>query len=263
MRKMKKPSLIFITLLISVSFASHLPNPTGYVNDFAGILTDTQTFENELILYEQNTTIEIAVVTIDGLPEDQTLFSYGVELFQEWGIGKKGEDNGILILMVKNGTVGNRMRIELGWGIQGYITGSEAGTILDKAMPYYTQGDYQTALDIILLGLSDELVDYVPGKVVPRDQTVDIILSLVLGNFPLFVFLVIIIIPIAMSNRCPYCRGKIKCEGDYCTCLKCKKKFKRKKRYAPLIIGGFGGGGGGFGGGGFGGGVSGGGGAGR
>src|SRR3989338_3611742 len=256
-----KKYAIFILLFAVTAFA--LPQSTGFVNDYANILPDRAQFEEGLLLYEQNTTIEVAVVTLDSVPEGYTLFSYGVELFQEWGIGKKGEDNGILILMVKNGTVGNRMRIELGWGIQGYITGSEAGTILDKAMPYYTQGDYQTALDIILLGLSDELVDYVPGKVVPRDQTVDIILSLVLGNFPLFVFLVIIIIPIAMSNRCPYCRGKIKCEGDYCTCLKCKKKFKRKKRYAPLIIGGFGGGGGGFGGGGFGGGVSGGGGAGR
>ena len=256
-----KKYAIFILLFAVTAFA--LPQSTGFVNDYANILPDRAQFEEGLLLYEQNTTIEVAVVTLDSVPEGYTLFSYGVDLFKEWGIGKKGEDNGILILMVKNGTVGNRMRIELGWGIQGYITGSEAGTILDKAMPYYTQGDYQTALDIILLGLSDELVDYVPGKVVPRDQTVDIILSLVLGNFPLFVFLVIIIISIAMSNRCPYCRGKIKCEGDYCTCLKCKKKFKRKKRYAPLIIGGFGGGGGGFGGGGFGGGGSGGGGAGR
>ena len=247
-----KKYAIFILLFAVTAFA--LPQSTGFVNDYANILPDRAQFEEGLLLYEQNTTIEVAVVTLDSVPEGYTLFSYGVDLFKEWGIGKKGEDNGILILMVKNGTVGNRMRIELGWGIQGYITGSEAGTILDKAMPYYTQGDYQTALDIILLGLSDELVDYVPGKVVPRDQTVDIILSLVLGNFPLFVFLVIIIIPIAMSNRCPYCRGKIKCEGDYCTCLKCKKKFKRKKRYAPLIIGGFGGGGGGFGGGGSGGG---------
>src|SRR3989338_486551 len=220
-----KKYAIFILLFAVTAFA--LPQSTGFVNDYANILPDRAQFEEGLLLYEQNTTIEDAVVTLD------------------------------------NGPDGNRMRIELGWRIQGYITGSEAGTILDKAMPYYTQGDYQTALDIILLGLSDELVDYVPGKVVSRDQTVDIILSLVLGNFPLFVFLVIIIIPIAMSNRCPYCRGKIKCEGDYCTCLKCKKKFKRKKRYAPLIIGGFGGGGGGFGGGGFGGGGSGGGGAGR
>jgi len=256
-----KKYAIFILLFAVTAFA--LPQSTGFVNDYANILPDRAQFEEGLLLYEQNTTIEVAVVTLDSVPEGYTLFSYGVDLFKEWGIGKKGEDNGILILMVKNGTVGNRMRIELGWGIQGYITGAEAGAILDEAMPYYNQGDYQTALDTILLGLSDQLTDYVPGKYVPKDQTMDIILSLVLGNFPLFVFLVIIIIPIAMSNRCPYCRGKIKCEGDYCTCLRCKKKFKRKKRYAPLIIGGFGGGGGGFGGGGFGGGGSGGGGAGR
>ncbi|MEK6887759.1 MAG: TPM domain-containing protein [Candidatus Aenigmatarchaeota archaeon] len=256
-------ALVAFLLIVSTAYAYEFPKPVGFVNDYANILPDKAQFEEGLAAYEKNTTIEVAVVTLDSVPEGYTLFSYGVELFQQWGIGKKGEDNGILILMVKNGTVGNRMRIELGWGIQGYITGAEAGAILDAAMPYYSQGDYQTALDTILLGLSDQLVDYVPGKYVPRDQTVDTILSLVLGNFPLFFFLVIIIISLATSNRCPYCGGKIKCEGEYCTCLKCNKKFKRKKRFLPIIVGGFGGGGGSFGGGGFGGGGSGGGGAGR
>src|SRR3989338_1748204 len=216
---MKKYIAIVILLFASIVFA--LPQPTGFVNDFANILPDKAQFEEGLTAYEKNTTIEVAVVTLDSVPEGYTLFSYGVELFQQWGIGKKGEDNGILILIVKNGTVGNRMRIELGWGIQGYITGAEAGAILDAAMPYYNQGDYQTALDTILSGLSDQLVNYIPGNYTPKDHTMDTILSLVLGNFPFFFFLIIINISVTMSNRCPYCRGKIKCEGDYCICLKC------------------------------------------
>src|SRR3989338_11686064 len=142
---------IFVAIIIVVpAFAAHLPKPAGYVNDFAGILTDTQMLENELILYEQNTTIEIAVVTISNLPPDQTLFSYGVELFDEWNIGKRGEDNGILVLINKEHAPGNRLRIELGYGIQGYITGAEAGRVLDDALPYYEQGDYQLAAEIIL-----------------------------------------------------------------------------------------------------------------
>ncbi|KHO48280.1 MAG: hypothetical protein QT00_C0001G0294 [archaeon GW2011_AR5] len=165
---MKKIMLIII-LFASVAFASHLPQPTGYVSDFAGILTDTAGLESELRAYEQNTTIEIAVVTISNLPPDQTLFSYGVELFEEWGIGKRGEDNGILVLINKENAPGNRLRIELGYGIQGYITGAEAGQILDNALPYYEQGDYQLAAEIILNGLSEELADYVPGQEPPDD----------------------------------------------------------------------------------------------
>src|SRR3989344_5438333 len=138
-------------LLVSLSFA--FPKPTGFVNDFANILPQGQELDKILSDLEKNTTIEIAIVTIESLPEDQTAATYAVELFNEWSIGKKGEDNGILVLIIKNGTVGNRLRIELGYGIQGYITGAESGRILDEALPYYTQGDYESTAETILYGL--------------------------------------------------------------------------------------------------------------
>lgn len=259
MIKMKNLIPVFVILLISISFANHLPKPTGYVNDFAGILTDPQMLESELRMYEQNTTIEIAVVTISGLPPDQTLFSYGVELFQEWGIGKKGEDNGILVLINKENVQGNRLRIELGYGVQGYITGAEAGRILDEALPYYESGDYRTATEIILNGLSEELANYVPGY----ERQTDVLREIVIPNFPIIIFLIIFMVSFALSNRCPYCFGRLKCSGNECACTKCKRKISRRRRYAPVLIGGVGGHGGGFGSGGFGGGGSGGGGAGR
>lgn len=258
---------ILIILLSAPAFASHLPSPIGYVNDFAGILPSSAEFEEGLRLYEQNTTIEAAVVTLDSLPEDQTLFSYGIELFEEWQIGKKGKDNGLLILIVENSTVGNRMRIEVGYGLQGYITGAEAGRILDDALPYYEQGDYEAALDTILIGLSDELENYVPGQrryvVGPVEDFAINLFSWLFSSFNLIVVIlwIIIIVSVALSNRCPYCFGALKCSGDSCVCKKCGRKITRKKRYAPVLIGGGGFGGGGFGG--FGGGGSGGGGAGR
>ena len=254
-------SIIFLFLAVPIIFAaSTFPKPVGFVNDFANILPDRAEYEQGLIDYEKNTTIEVAVVTLDSLPADQILATYAVELFQEWGIGKKGEDNGLLILMVTNGTVGNRLRIEVGYGLQGYITGAEAGRILDDALPYYQKGDYQGALDTILYELPDQLTDYVPGQPA-RGNSIET-WNLVISNLPIIIFFAIIIISMLLSNRCPYCHGKLKCSGDYCTCTKCGRKIPRKKRYAPLLIaGGFSGGGGG--GGGFGGGGSGGGGAGR
>ncbi len=256
---------IVLFFILFVPLALGFPKPVGYVNDFASVLTDTSLLEQELRAYEMNTTIEIAVVTVEALPPDQTAATYAVELFQEWGIGKKGEDNGVLVLIVKNGTTGNRMRIELGYGIQGYVTGAEAGRILDEALPYYTGGDYQAAAETILIGISDELVDYVPAKKGANSSYTDIgfnILFFLLSNFPFFIFLIIIIVSVGMSHRCPYCvTGRITCSGDYCVCQKCGRKFKKKKRFAPVLIGGFHRSGGGFGG--FGGGGSGGGGAGR
>jgi len=260
--------LMTFILLISLAFAA-FPNPVGYVNDFANVLANTAKLENELRLYEQNTTVEIAVVTIRELPPDHTLATYAVELFNEWKIGKKAEDNGILIIFVENGTRSNRMRIELGYGTQGYITGAEAGRMLDRALPFYEIGDYQKAAEIILADISGQLVDYSPENVRERRSgNTGLFLELIfviLSNFPFLIFIIVFIVSIALSNRCPYCiKGKIMCEGDYCFCKRCGRKFTKRKRYAPFLVGGsrgFHGGSGGFGG--FGGGSSGGGGAGR
>lgn len=260
-------AIIIVVLLVPAAFAA-FPSPVGYVNDFAGVLTDTATMEQELAAYEKNTTIEIVVVTLPGLPEDQTLASYAVELFQEWGIGKKGEDNGILVLIVPNGTIGNRLRIELGYGIQGYITGAESGRILDRALPFYEAGDYQKTSEIIVEGLKGQLMNYTPGKQ-PGNNYNDSIYA-VFQFFPLIIFAFLIIIPFAFGTKCPQCKSrKVQCEYDpnnncyICTCKKCGKTFKKKRSNFMFVPLGFGsiGGSGGFGG--FGGGGSGGGGAGR
>lgn len=260
--KMKYGIIVFVFALIIATTAFALPQPVGFVNDFANVLTDKSMLEATLNAYEKNTTIEIAIVTIETLPQDQTAATYAVELFDQWNIGKKGEDNGILVLIVKNGTVGNRLRIELGYGIQGYITGAEAGRILDDSLPYYEQGDYQTTVEVILAGLSDQLVNYVPGKIIESDPPEVYIVSFL----PVIFMVFIIIVSARYAEKCPHCGSKkIKCEmnSEECICLKCGKKFKKKKRsgFVPIFVGGFGGGGGGFGG--FGGGGSGGGGAGR
>ncbi len=264
---MKYLAVLVLLLTIPTTFAATFPKPVGYVNDFAGILPNSAALEQEVRAYERNTTIEIAIVTIDALPQDQTAATYANELFREWSIGKKGEDNGILVLIIKNGTVGNRLRIELGYSIQGYITGAEAGRILDVALPYYSAGDYQQTARTILDGLYKQLEKYVPGQPPQKDALDNI------GNYmPVIFFLfwigLIAGIPLLgyYFRKCPQCGGrKFECHENYCVCKKCGKKIKRGHTSGFWIFaggagGGFGGGGGG---GGFGGGGSGGGGAGR
>ena len=263
------PLIILVFLLASgIAFAA-FPQPQGFVNDFAGILIDTQTLENTLATYEQNTTIEITVVTIEALPEDQTIETYAVELFQEWGIGKAEEDNGILVLIIKDGKPGGRLRIELGYGTQGYVTGAEAGRILDKALPYYEEGNYQTAVETILYELSIELENYVSGD--PENYQSNefdwAFWMFLLFNFFPFIFIFGYIAHGFWNlGRCPKCHSrKLICKSGHCICQVCGHSFKKYSRSA-MIAAGFGagaghGGGGSFGG--FGGGGSGGGGASR
>jgi uncharacterized protein len=256
-----KTKIIFLVIILS-TLVFALPKPTGFVNDFANILPNKAELENTLIAYGKNTTIEVAIVTIDSLPPDQTTATYAVELFQDWGIGKKGEDSGILVLIVKNGTAGNRLRIELGYGIQGYITGAEAGRILDAALIYYSAGDYGKTADVILYGLFEQLQDYEPGKRIEGERPEVYVISFL----PVIFMILIIALSVHYAEKCPNCGSrKVKCEmgQEYCTCMKCGKRFKRKKRggFIPVFFAAGSGSGGGFGG--FGGGGSGGGGAGR
>lgn len=261
-------AVVFLSMAVSSApaLAATLPNPVGYVNDFAHVLGDTLPLEQELAGYDGQTGVQMVVVTIPDLPPDETAATYSTELFQQWGIGHKGVDDGILVLLVPNGTTGNRLRIELGYGMQGYITGAESGRILDQALPYYDGGNYSAAVRTIVDGLYAQLGSYQGSGDGSNAYTTTGVYDLLSQNALPIAFLVLFVtVPLITSRqKCPDCGSRdLDCRDDYCVCRKCGRRFKRKGRgffFLPLFFGG-GGGGGGFGG--FGGGGSGGGGAGR
>jgi uncharacterized protein len=138
--------IIFLCIIfIPVANAVEYPSPTGYVNDFANMLSpgDVVRLNNELIAIEKNTTVEIAIVTVDSL-QGVSVEEYAVKLFEKWGIGKKGKDNGLLILVSKND---REYRIETGYGLEGTINAARAGRIgRDILEPNFKRGEYGTGL---------------------------------------------------------------------------------------------------------------------
>lgn len=266
---MKRLFLIVIALAVSqLAVAADAPQWAGhYVNDYANILDNDNTLESMLIELERNTSIEFAIVTLSSIPADETKETYSYKIFNEWGLGKEDKDNGLLFLMIANGTPGNRMRIEVGYGLEGDLPDSAAGRILDAALPHYENGDYSQAAYTVVNGIKDRL----KGKYLPAEDSEEYasIAMMVLGMlaFPIIMGLVFLIIAVSVSGRkCPRCGSlKVKCEKENCVCKKCGFRFRKKKRASNYAwVAGTGGwGGGGFGGGGFGGGSSGGGGAGR
>jgi len=276
--RMKSLRTLLITTIIILILAipvipTDAPVWTGnYVNDYAGILSNSGQLESILQELQQNNTVEFAIVTINQTPPDETKETYANKIFNKWGIGKKGENNGLLFLMISNQTSGNRMRLEIGYGLEPYITDSAAGRILDAALPYYEKQDYSKAAYIVVTRTIDILnqKNYQPGPEIRRAvEKIDwfpIIFFLVYIGF----FVAAIIISIVKTKpRCPECdSAKLRADGEYYICKKCGHRFKKPKakRAYPFIISGSGAstGGGSFGGGGgFGGGGSGGGGAGR
>src|SRR3990172_3488712 len=122
--------------------AEKLPSPQGYVSDFAGVIdpADKASLEAYLRELEAKTTAEVAVVTVPELGGFADVEEYAVELFRAWGVGKKGQDNGVLILLSIRE---RRARIEVGYGLEGAITDGTAGVIIREVMvPYFKAGQY-------------------------------------------------------------------------------------------------------------------------
>lgn len=119
--------------------------PPGFINDFAGMLTSDQrqTIEVKLENFQKETGNELSVVTIADLGGD-TIENFAVKLFQDWGIGQKSKDNGVLLLISRDD---RQMRIEVGYGLEGALTDAQSfWTINNIIKPAFQAGDYYSGI---------------------------------------------------------------------------------------------------------------------
>ncbi|MBM3244669.1 MAG: TPM domain-containing protein, partial [Candidatus Omnitrophica bacterium] len=128
-------SALFLGLL-GIAFAENLPRPSAWVNDIAQVIGhENREKTNSLIEeLEAKTSAEIFVVTQDSIaPYDEK--EYARMLFDNWKPGKKGIDNGVLILLaVKE----RRWRIETGYGVEGILPDGLCGEIgRNQMVPYF------------------------------------------------------------------------------------------------------------------------------
>ncbi|MFN8308865.1 MAG: TPM domain-containing protein [Chitinophagales bacterium] len=127
----------------AVSYWEHLPQPTGYVNDFENILTAKERAKLTRLItnYEKRTTNEIVVVTLPTTATDKNLFdSLTLYLAQRWRVGKATKSNGVLIGI----SAGYRIiRIQNGDGIVKVFSNEETKQIIDQIMaPQFKSGNY-------------------------------------------------------------------------------------------------------------------------
>lgn len=153
---MKKFFLIIgftISLFANAQMENLVPKSSNkLVNDFADILTDEQeaALERKLVAYDDSTSTQITIVTlrtlrdsIKGLEyEDEEMALY---IMETWGVGQKGKDNGIVILVVN---AERKIRIEVGYGLEGAIPDSRASDIITYDMtPNFREGNFYRGLD--------------------------------------------------------------------------------------------------------------------
>lgn len=138
-------ALIFVALTTIAQNIPDKPSPFRFVNDYAGVMTESfrGRLEEQLVKLHFSTTNQIAVVTVgtfDGLPASL----YATMLGQKWGIGQQGKDNGVVIL-VKPKTANQKGEafIATGYGLESILTDAICARIVNDGMiPYFKKDDY-------------------------------------------------------------------------------------------------------------------------
>ena len=120
--------------------------PTGYVNDFAGVLSPATRSGLEALCkqVDQQARAQIAVVTVHTTGDD-SIDDYAVKLEDKWKVGRKGSDRGILLLLA---TDDHKYRFEVGYGLEGILPDGKVGDIGRRMVPYLRQGEYDSAVTL-------------------------------------------------------------------------------------------------------------------
>ncbi len=116
-------------------------NPPRLVNDFAGVLNETEQSELEQKLedFAQTTSTQITIITIKNLG-DYEVEQYAVELANRWGIGEKAKNNGVLLLASMDD---HKINISTGYGLEGALTDVQCGRIIrNEIVPAFKEGQF-------------------------------------------------------------------------------------------------------------------------
>jgi len=121
--------------------SAEAPSPGAYVNDPAGVL-DAEMVEKlngVLAGLDAQAKAQVAVLVVDSLG-GADIETYAVETYKKWGIGDKRTSRGVLLLAAVRD---RKVRIEVGYGLEGILPDGLTGAIQDKyIIPYFRKGDY-------------------------------------------------------------------------------------------------------------------------
>ncbi|WP_343656631.1 YgcG family protein [Cupriavidus sp.] len=126
-----------------------VPPLNARVTDLTGTLSADQrnALENVLTEYEQQRGSQIFVLMLP-TTDPETIDAYSIRVAEAWRAGRKGIDDGVIVIVAKDNPPGLRkMRIEAGRGVQGSLTDAMSGRILRDVMaPHFRQNDFYGGL---------------------------------------------------------------------------------------------------------------------
>lgn len=170
---MKKFLLTLFAIVLSSTTFADIPAPTNkLVNDFASVMTSEQALEMEceLRLYNDSTSTQICVVTVESL-DDLSPAEYAQQLGEKWGVGQAGKDNGVIILVKKKTKEsGGDVFIATGYGVEGLLPDAICKRIVERTMiPKLKEGDYHGAI----VEAISEIQKYLSGEFTADDINIE------------------------------------------------------------------------------------------
>lgn len=152
MKKLFALSFLFLSLF---SYSQTIPKSKGYVSDYENIFTPEQNDQLTKILtdYENETTIEIAVLTVPDFESD--IADFAQKTATEWKIGKKDINNGLLIIVSKNKKI---LRSQTGYGLEGYLPDGWLKHTGDSiAIKYFSMNNYYDGTTLFINQIKERI----------------------------------------------------------------------------------------------------------
>jgi len=164
MRRAFAAALIGLLLFVGSAFAAVIPVPplTARVTDQTGTLdsAQAQALEAKLAAFEKSKGSQFAVLIVP-TTGDETIEQFSIRVVDQWKLGRKGVDDGALLLVAKDD---RKARIEVGRGLEGVIPDAIANRIIDEDLrPKFREGDFAGGLQ----GALDRMIGLVNGEPLP------------------------------------------------------------------------------------------------
>lgn len=151
--------LVLLYPLFGLAGIPEPPSPPRLVNDYGSFLaaSEVQQLEQKLLAFNDSTSTQITIVTLSNL-DGYDIADFAFQLGKKWGIGQKGLNNGVLILVAKEE---RKTFIATGYGMEEFLPDAICNRIVDNTInPAFKGGNFYEGLD----AGTTEIMGYVTGK---------------------------------------------------------------------------------------------------
>lgn len=150
--------LVIFSICTFTASAAEIPKATKnfFVNDFANVISnaDEEKMQQQGVALYKACGAQVVVVTVNDTDGDD-IESYSLELARSWKIGSKNNNDGILLLL---SVADRKVRIEVGYGLEGALPDSKTGRILDTyGIEHFKNDEFSTGLAAVYDSLVNEV----------------------------------------------------------------------------------------------------------